>query len=215
MRGLRRIAVILSFAAMAAAAFALTRQVRGPVFSLKTIAKNNSLGSSIPYSTSPLAYPRDIYYVLFDPLPFNSHSSGQHVAAIENTIIVIMVILALKSMRYLPRVAFARPYVLACLLYSAVFPYVFAALSNLGLIDRERVLLLPFLLVILSIPLPPKGVPGSERVSRRRRRRQPSWAQPVPVGGGPLGGLRDQRPVAPRVPEVVNQASKTSTSHSS
>ena len=44
-------------------------------------------------------------------------------------------------------------------MYSVAFPYAFAALNNLGLIDRERVLLLPFLLVPLCIPLTPRGKP--------------------------------------------------------
>ncbi len=156
---MRRIAVTLAQFGMIVVAYMLTKQVRGPVFSLTTIAKNNSVGSAVSYSASPLAFPKDLYTVLLDPLPINAHSGGQHVAAIENTVLLILIVLGLRGLRRLPWAALARPYVMACFLYSAIFTYVFAALSNLGLIDRERVLVVPFVLVLLAIPVTRKGDP--------------------------------------------------------
>jgi hypothetical protein len=81
---------------------------------------------------------------------------------------------------------FVRPYVLMCVLYSIAFPYAFAALNNLGLIDRERVLLLPFLLVPLCIPLSPRGTrpnfPWEYSEGRQRRRaRQARWGSAAPA----------------------------------
>ncbi len=67
-----------------------------------------------------------------------------------------------------------------CLVYSLGFLYAFAALGNLGLIERERTLLLPFLLVLLCIPRGPKRSPPHyewELKRKNRRRLQPLFDQ--------------------------------------
>lgn len=158
-----------------------------PVFDLKTIAANNAgQASSVPYHPGPAGYPNDIYSVLFRPLLFNAHGAGQRSAAVENTIIVVLILGSFRRVRALPRTALTRPYVMVSFLFLAGFCYAFAALSNLGLIDRERVLALPFLLVLLAIPVSPKGEPKRYpwEMSRRRARSQnvPKW---IPAGYAP------------------------------
>jgi len=149
----------------------------GKSFSLEQTAKNNNgpgagFGSSgVPYSTSLATYPRDIYYVLFDPLPLNAHGTSQLIAALENSFIVAVILLSWRQLKMVPRAMFARGYVMMCVGYSLGFMYAIAALGNLGLITRERTLLFPFLLVPLCIPLSPKGQrPRYEWELRRRDR---------------------------------------------
>ncbi len=151
----------------------------GGSLSLSATNKNNQgtgLGhgsSGLGYSSSPLRWPIDAYTVLFDPLPFNAHGAGEYAAALENTVILGVIISSYRQLRILPRVAFARPYVMMCLVYSIGFIYAFAALGNLGLIYRERVMLLPFLMVLLSIPRTPKGrTPMYEWEYRRKDRKR-------------------------------------------
>jgi hypothetical protein len=147
---------------------------------LSRIAKNNQgtgagFGSGAgAYSSNPLLYPRDVYQVLFDPLPFSARNIAQLVAAIENTIILGVVLFSLRQLRIVLRTARERPYVLVSLLYSAGFLYFFAALDNLGLITRERTLLLPFFLVLLAIPIAPQGAPPHPWQRRRPERRNGS-----------------------------------------
>ena len=177
MRGVRRLGVMALQAALLLAAVSLSQKLakHAPVFNLNQLAQNNrGQASSIHYAPGPIHYPRDIYVVLFDPLPFNSHGSTQYLAAFENLVIIILFLTSLRRLRYLVRAAFTKPYVLMCVMYSAAFPYAFAALNNLGLIDRERVLLLPFLLVPLSIPLSPRGSPPQYpwEISEKRRRQR-------------------------------------------
>jgi hypothetical protein len=65
------------------------------------------------------------------------------------------------------------------LVYSLSFIYAFAALGNLGLITRERVLLFPYFLVLLAIPVSPKGEPPQypwERPRQTRRQRRQAAA---------------------------------------
>ena len=144
---------------------------------LNQISKNNSgtgagFGSSgVSYSSNPLLYPKDVYIVLFDPLPFNAHGGGQLFEAAENTIVLIVLLKSLRNLRIFPRACFARPYLLMCAVYVAAFCYAFAALGNLGLITREATLNLPFLLVLLCIPRGPRGQPPRYVWELRRRER--------------------------------------------
>jgi len=200
--GTRRVARTLFFGALLGTSIFLTfhylHSANGSL-SLSQTAKNNSgtgagFGSSgVPYSTSPLTYPRDVYEVLFNPLPINFHGTGELIAAAENSFVLGLILASLRQLRMVPRAAFARSYVMLCLVFSLMFFYAFAALGNLGLITRERTLLFPYLLVLLCIPRTPKGLrPRYEWEYRRRDRRRlraagffrprPRVRPPSPVG---------------------------------
>jgi hypothetical protein len=131
--------------------------------------------------------------VLFDPLPITAHGGSEYIAALENTVILVLVLTSLRQLASVIRVARWRPYVMACAIYSASFLYVFAALGNLGLIERERVLLLPLLFVLLCIPLSPKGKPPSYPWERRRIRRR-DRATLAALNGTPLHGAHRTTP---------------------
>jgi Dolichyl-phosphate-mannose-protein mannosyltransferase len=130
----------------------------------------------VPYSKDPITFPRDVYEVLFNPLPITAHNGTQLIAAAENTVIVVLLYRSRRNLKALPRAMLVRPYLLLCLVYSLAFLYSFAALGNLGLITRERTLLFPFMLVLLCVPISPKGEPKQfpwerRRVTRRQRRK--------------------------------------------
>ena len=182
--------------------------------SLNQVSQNNTgagigFGSSnIPYSSSPSYYWRDIYTILFDPLPINAHGAGQLVASLENSVIVVLILFSLRQLRMTFRASFARPYVMMCTIYSLLFVYAFAALGNLGLIARERTLLFPFLLVLLCIPRSPRHRPPIypwELRRKARMRHQRATARrdaQIPRGGArrpvPVGATAQRSgPVAP------------------
>jgi hypothetical protein len=162
--------------------------------SLTSISANNSgtgagFGSSgVSYSANPLFYPRDVYLVLFDPLPFNAHGGGGFLEAAQNTVLLVFVLASLRQIRMLPRAALVRPYLILCGLYTAAFCYAFAALGNLGLITRESAVLMPFFLVLLCVPRGPRHQPPryvwelSRRERTIRRRLQARRASAGPAG---------------------------------
>jgi hypothetical protein len=184
LRGTRRVMTIVFVgAALALSAYFTQRFLHGygsVSNALNKIGHNNSgtgagFGSSnVAYSSNPLYYPRDLYTVLFDPLPITAHSGSELLQAAENTVILILVLKSLRQLRSVLRVSRWKPYVLLSLIYSALFLYAFASLGNLGLITRERTLLLPFFLVLLAIPLSPKRgrqrYPWERRLPRKRNR---------------------------------------------
>ena len=149
---------------------------------LSSINKNNQgpgsgFGSSgVTYSGSPLYFPKDVFVVLFDPLPFNAHGGGEMFQAFQNTVLIVMLVAGLRSLRILPRAAFARPYLIMCFVYVVSFCYFFASLGNLGLIAREATVMVPLYLVLLCIPRGPRHRPPRyiweltrrQRAARRR-----------------------------------------------
>jgi hypothetical protein len=192
--GVRRVGAIAVLLALLGVSVYMTLHFlrsSGGSFSLTQISKTNKgstagFGSSnVTYSPGPKGFPHDIYTVLLDPLGFNAHGNGQRLASLENFVILGVIASSWRQLRIVVRASFARPYVLLCCIYSLGFIYTFAALGNLGLITRERTLLFPFLLVVLSIPLTPKGEePQFEWELRRRdrlRRRRAGWDPVAPV----------------------------------
>jgi len=176
--GVKRLLSLVFCAALLFLSISLTvHYLRGGAngqLSLQNTNVNNAAqgtSGNIPYSSNPASYPRDIYEVLFNPLPINAHGFAGRVAALENTVILGLALMSLRNLRIVPRAAFARPYVMLCLFYTGTFIYTFAALGNLGLIDRERTMMIPFLFVLLCIPRAPRGArPRYEWELRRRAR---------------------------------------------
>jgi hypothetical protein len=178
--GLRRVASLAFLVALVFISWTLTLKYihgGGGTLSLQQVNANNSgngfgFGSSgIPYSNNPATFPRDVYNVLFNPLVIKAHGNSQRVAGLENLVLIGIILASIRQLRILPRAAFARPYVMMCVVYSVAFIYTFAALGNLGLIERERVMLLPFFLVPFCIPRGPKGAPPRYPWELRRRDR--------------------------------------------
>lgn len=179
--GIRRLGSIIFLGALLAASLFITLHYlvhQSGSLSLDTLAKGNrgastpgAVSSAVTYSSNPADFPKDVYVVLFDPLIIKAHGSGQRLAAMENLIIIGVILSSMRQLRIVIRAAFARPYVMLCGIYSVAFCYAFAALGNLGLITRERTLLFPFLLVILCIPRSPKGEPPEFEWELRRRAR--------------------------------------------
>jgi hypothetical protein len=224
----RRVFVVGVQVLLVLGALALTQELSkhgAAVFNLQQVNQNNvsssSSTSAVPYSSNPAAYPRDVYVVLLDPLPIHAHGKSQLVAALENLTIIIVALTSWRRVRHLFRVCVLRPYVFACLVYSLIFCYAFASLGNLGLIDRERVLMLPFLMVLFAIPVSKKGEPKKYEWEMSRKKRKslnapkrpaytyaPSGIQPVTIPPPP-----PRRPARQRV--VSSQAWNMRTSHSS
>lgn len=190
----------------------------GGSFSLQQISTTDKGGSTssgygssnVTYSPGPKGFIHDIFTVLFDPLGYNAHGNGERLASLENLVIVGVILSSWRQLRIVVRASFARPYILLCVIYSLGFIYTFAALANLGLITRERTLLFPFLLVVLSIPLSPKGEEPEfdwelRRGERLRRRRAGESATPVPTPGGLPSGPRARmfRPTSLPLPQPV------------
>jgi hypothetical protein len=190
-QGPRRTVALVLLGTMVGLAIFVTLHFLPGSNSLSEINQNNTgkgsglTSSGISYSTSPLYFPKDVFVVLFDPLPFNAHGSGERFEALENTLVLWVLLTSLWSLRILPRVAFARPYIMMCVIFTGTFCYSFASLGDLGLISREAVVTVPFFLAVLCIPRGPRHRPPRYVWELRRRARvarRKAMTRPAGVG---------------------------------
>jgi hypothetical protein len=132
-------------------------------------------------SLSPLAIPKDIYYILIRPLPFKAHGLTQLAQSAENTFVVGLALVSWRRVVAGFRAMFRYPYILAATLYSVVWIVLFASIGNLGLLAREKTSLLPLLLVLLCWRDPrkePAAEPAGEPAAEAER------SQQLPVSAG-------------------------------
>ncbi len=101
---------------------------------------------------SPIRAPLAAVTVLFRPFVFEAHNLQSLLAAIEGTVLMVLVLwrrrwiaAAIRSMR-------RQPYVVFCAVFTVLFIIAFSSFANFGLLTRERVQLYPLFLVLISIP---------------------------------------------------------------
>jgi hypothetical protein len=122
---------------------------------------------------SPAHVPAAIVTVLFRPFLTETENIQAFAAALESAFLLLL------TMKRLPWVWAAvkswrrQPYVALAVTFTGVFVIAFASFPNFGLLARERAQLLPFYLVLLSIP---KAVPRVEPTKGATSR------APVPTG---------------------------------
>jgi hypothetical protein len=132
----------------------------------------NATGSSFQehLSTSPSAFPKDAATVLFRPLPYEAHNNQELASSAEGLALLFLFVISLPNMAGAFRLIRRRPYVALVVVYSAAFIYAYASLANFGLLNRERIQLLPFFFVLFALP-PRRG----------RRLAVTARAQPSPM----------------------------------
>ena len=99
--------------------------------------------------------------VLIRPFPWEAHNAQALVTSVEGlSCSSHWPGAAAASLRRLPR-RLKASYVLFCVLYSVAFVYAFSTFGNFGILARERVQVLPFVLALRLPPAPAwTGRPG-------------------------------------------------------
>jgi hypothetical protein len=112
-------------------------------------------GSEIdrPSSGNPLEYPGAVFTVLFRPTLVEADTAGDLVAAVETTFLLGLLVASRRRILTGFRLAFRQPYVLFCLIYTAIFALAWSAFANLGAIARQRVQVWPFILILVAVPV--------------------------------------------------------------
>jgi hypothetical protein len=144
--------------------------------SLDQVADRTSGGKSnfeAPVLTSPGNAPLAIFTVLYRPTVADAHAPQALLAALEGTFLFFLTIARFRWMTAAFRLMRRRPYIAFSLAMVGGLIIVLSAVSNLGILARERVQLLPFFFVLLSIPS--KGW-LEKREARTAQDRQPDPA---------------------------------------
>ena len=117
---------------------------------------------------SPADFPMAALSVLFRPFLFEARNAQMLVAATESTLLFALFVMAAPRMRGLQSRLRRQPYLLMCIFYSVLFVYAFSNFSNFGILTRERVQVLPFVLVFLALPRPTTIRPGGRAIDHHQ-----------------------------------------------
>jgi hypothetical protein len=100
----------------------------------------------------PQDLPLATFTVLFRPLPNEASSGLERLASLEAMFLLLLTIWRWKWIVAALRSVRRQPFVMFCIAYTGMAIIAFSAFANFGLLDRERVQILPLFLVLLCVP---------------------------------------------------------------
>lgn len=114
---------------------------------------------------NPLTFPLGVVTVLFRPLPFEAHNAQSLAASMEGALLLAFFVLAAPRVWAGLKRSWRSPFVVMCITYSLLFIVAFSAIGNFGIIARQRSLVYPFVIVLLTLPIGRRSAvrePGAE-----------------------------------------------------
>lgn len=161
--GLRRILLVaLGIAAMFPLVLSVANQfgvsLNGPISiedldpAFSTIETRTAQGGSAVQTgaiRSPADIPGGVLKVLFRPLPTEASNLQTLAASVESVLLILLILWRVPKFPRNTRRLLRWPYLMMCLVYTLGFIFAWSAINNLGIIARQRSLLLPFLLAII------------------------------------------------------------------
>ncbi len=116
--------------------------------------------------TSPAELPWAVTTVLFRPFLFEAHGLASLVTAMEGSILLGIFLWNIPRLSRLPILMVTRPYIGFAVLYILIFGFAFSAISNFGILARQRTQLFPIAVVVLAVPY-------EQTILRRTAKRTP------------------------------------------
>lgn len=121
---------------------------------LEETQRRSSQGGSeieVVAPNSPLDYPAALVTVLFRPFLFESLNGIQVLSALEGTVLFLWVMTRWRRLRNAVRSAAEISYLRFAFVYVLGFGFAWSSVGNLGIIARQRVQVLPLLLVVFFV----------------------------------------------------------------
>ncbi|MEM8620179.1 MAG: hypothetical protein AAGF73_10690 [Actinomycetota bacterium] len=101
---------------------------------------------------SPTDWPYAVYRTMTRPLLFEADSVGELLPALEMTALLIIGVFSWRRFANVPRMMVRYPYVIFAATCVALGGLAFASIGNLGILVRQRSLVLPLLLLFWCLP---------------------------------------------------------------
>ena len=95
---------------------------------------------------------------MFRPLIFEANNALALVAALESTFYLVLVFWRRRNLMAAMRCIFSRPFVGFCTVTFFFLLVILSFEANFGVIVRHRTMVLPFLLILLAVPLKNKRI---------------------------------------------------------
>ena len=102
---------------------------------------------------NPLTFPLAVVTVLFRPFPFEAHNAQALASSLEGALLLGLFVMAASRVVVGLRRSWRSPYIALCVTYSLLFIVAFSAMGNFGILARQRSLVYPFVIVLLTLPL--------------------------------------------------------------
>lgn len=129
-------------------------------------ASGGSVFTPVPL-THPLGVPAAIVTLLFRPFPWEAGSALVALQSMEGIVLIGLTIVGWRRLRQVPRLLRRNPWVVFAAVYALAFILAFAGFSNFGIVARQRSLMLPFFLALLSLPDPRTARPSDADTEAR------------------------------------------------
>lgn len=133
----------------------------------------------------PTRFPEAFVNVMFRPFPWQANNAQSLIASGESLFLAGLLIASWRRAMGALRSILRNPYVLMSCTFIILFVFGFSAFSNAGILVRQRVQVLPFVLVLLCLPV--------LRSNYEERRDRSS------IDGDETGGRRLARPAGGRM----------------
>lgn len=101
---------------------------------------------------NPSRFPEAFVNVMFRPYPWQANNAQALVASLESVFLMGILVGGWRRIARAVVSVLRQPYVLVSTIYTVLFVYGFSAFSNSGVLVRQRVQVLPFVLVLLCLP---------------------------------------------------------------
>lgn len=101
---------------------------------------------------SPTHFPQATMQVLFQPFPWQASNLQAGIAAAEGALVLLLFLFSWRRIVGAIRAMRTNSYLIVCAVYACLFIYGFSAFNNFGILVRQRVQVLPFVLVFLAMP---------------------------------------------------------------
>ncbi|EAP99580.1 hypothetical protein JNB_05390 [Janibacter sp. HTCC2649] len=125
-------------------------------------SQGGSTFTAVPVS-SVWGMPLAVLTVLFRPFVWEAGNAQMIVQSLECLFLLGLTVRGWPRIRRLPGILRRAPYVVFCLVFTSAFIWAFSGFGNFGILSRQRVLMIPFFLVLLALPLPqPEAHPDDD-----------------------------------------------------
>src|SRR5262249_3821487 len=116
-----------------------------------TTAQEGSRFNTGSTNLTPLSVPKGLITVLLRPLPNQVEKKTQLIASVEAALLVLYAIHRRRSVKLSLTRSRAAPYLFFCWTLVVVYATAFSSIANMGLLTRQRSLVLPAIYVLITI----------------------------------------------------------------
>lgn len=129
--------------------------------------------------THPFGIPMAFITWLFRPFPFEAGNIQMLVQSLEGVLLLALAVFGWRRLAQLPRLLRRNPYIVFVAVFVTIYILSFAGFGNFGILARQRVLMLPFALALLSLPRPVSAVLDNLPTRSGTARSLPGATQPL------------------------------------